>query len=77
MISLLCNWFDDWGRSIKAGIGSAGLITLIVLFSFVALWVLYTILSASISKTKFVIKWFQIVFLIILVLFIVWFSIIL
>ncbi len=76
-MSLLCNWFDDWGRAIKIGLGETWLIILICLFSVVALYLLQNILRASINKTKIVIKWGQIIFLIILVLFIVWFCILL
>lgn len=77
MVSLLCNWFDDWGRSIRNGLGETWLIILIVAFSVIALCLLSNILRASINKTKIVIKWGQIIFLVIFVLFIVWFSILL
>lgn len=77
MVSLLCNWFDDWGRAIKNGLGETWLIILIVAFSVIALVLLQNILRASINKTKIVIKWGQIIFLVIFVLFIVWFCILL
>ena len=77
MVSLLCNWFDDWGRSIRNGLGQTGLIILIVLFSVIALWLMQNIFRASINKTKFVFKWGQLIFLVIFVLFIVWFCILL
>jgi len=77
MTSLLCNWFDDWGRSIRAGLGETWLIVLIVVFSFIALCLLQNIFRASINKTKFVFKWGQLILLIIFVLFIIWFSILL
>lgn len=72
-MSLLCSWFDDWGRAIKNGLGQTWLIILIVAFTFVAMLLLQSILRASINKTKFKIKWGQIFLLIIFVLFIVWF----
>lgn len=74
MVGLLCNWFDAWGRSIKNGLGEGWLITLIVIFSVIALVLLQSILRASINKTKIVIKWGQLIFLAIFILFIVWFS---
>lgn len=73
MKSLLCNWFDDWGRAIYDGLGRTWLIILIVLFSFISLYLLQNILRASINKSKIVIKWGQIILLIIFVLFTIWF----
>ena len=73
MKSLLLNWFDDWGFAIRDGLGQSGLITLIVVFTFIALFLLQNIARASINKTKLVVKWGQIFFLIIFVLFIIWF----
>ncbi len=77
MVSLLCNWFDDWGVAIREGLGETWLIILLVAFSVIALGLLSNILRASINKTKFVFKWGQILMLIVFVLFIVWFSILL
>ena len=77
MNSLLCNWFDDWGRAIKNGLGTTWMIILLVVFSAIALLLMISIFKASVNKTKFVIKWGKIILLIIFVLFIVWFSIIL
>ncbi len=77
MVSLLCNWFDDWGVAIREGLGETWLIILLVAFSVIALGLLSNILRASINKTKIVIKWGQILMLIVFVLFIVWFSILL
>lgn len=77
MLSLLCNWFDDWGRTIRTGLGEGWLITLIVIFSVIALYLLQNILRASINKTKIVIKWGQILLLAVFILFIVWFCVIL
>ena len=73
MNSLLLNWFDDWGNSIREGLGETGLIILIVVFSFCALFLFQNIARASINKTKMKIKWGQIFFSIIFVLFIIWF----
>lgn len=75
MKSLLLNWFDDWGIAIREGLGETGLIILICVFSFCALFLLQSILRAPINKTKFVIKWGQLFLLIIFVLFLVWFCI--
>lgn len=77
MNSLLCNWFDDWGRSIKSGLGSAGVIAFIVLFSCIALYLTYSFFRGGMFKSKVVIKWGQLIFTIIFVLLIIWFCIIL
>ena len=72
-MSLICNWFDDWGIAIKEGLGQTWMIVLLALFSFVALYLLQDILRASINKTKIVVKWGELFFLAIFVFFIVWF----
>ena len=72
-MSLICNWFDDWGIAIKEGLGQTWMIVLLALFSFVALYLLQDILRASINKTKIVMKWGELFFLAIFVFFIVWF----
>lgn len=77
MNSLLCNWFTDWGRAIKSGLGTAGVIVFLVIYSCIALLLTYSIFKATINKAKLVIKWGQIILLIIFVLLIIWFSIIL
>lgn len=77
MNSLLCNWFDDWGRTIRNGLGNTWMIIFIVAFVSIALCLLISIFKASVNKTKFVIKWGQIIFFIIFVLFAIWFLIIL
>lgn len=77
MNSLLCNWFEDWGRAIKHGLGSAGVIIFLVAFSCVALFLLFSIIKATVNKTKIVVKWGQLILLVIFILFIIWFSIIL
>ncbi len=77
MNSLLCNWFDDWGRAIYDGLGETWLIILTLVFAGIALFLLQNILRASINKTKIKIKWFQIIFCIIFILFTIWFCTIL
>lgn len=73
IMSLLCNWFDDWGRAIESGLGRTWLIVLTVALLFMALYLLQDIIRASINKTKIVIKWGEIVVFIIFSLFIAWF----
>ena len=77
MNSLLCNWFEDWGRAIKDGLGTAGVVIFIVAFSCIALYLVYSICRGSLNKAKVVIKWGQVILLVIFVLFIIWFSFIL
>lgn len=77
MNSLLCNWLKDWGDSIRSGLGDTWMIVLLVVFTAIAFALMYSIFKASVGKTKFVIKWGQIILLIIFALFIVWFIIIL
>ena len=72
-MSLVCNWFDDWGLAIKEGLGETWMIVLLALFSFVALYLLQDILRASINKTKIVVKWGELFLLAIFMFFIVWF----
>lgn len=77
MNSLLCNWFKDWGRAIRNGLGTTGMVILLVVFSVIALLLVYRIIKAAINKPKVVIKWGQLILLTIFVLFIIWFAIIL
>lgn len=81
MNSLLCSFLDDWGRSIGDGLGRTGLIIFIVAFVAIMMFMLYNIFLAQIFKPredrKFKIKWVQIIFVIILALFTVWFCMIL
>ena len=56
MNSLLCNWFTDWGRSIKEGLGSVGMIICLVAFSCMALFLGFKMIKASFNKPKFVTK---------------------
>ena len=60
MNSLLFSWFEDWGRAIKNGLGTAGVVILLVVFSFIAMYLIYTIIKPSINKPKLVYKWGQI-----------------
>ena len=77
MNSLLCNWFDDCGFKIIDGLGQTGLIIFIVVFAVLICFTLYNIFLAQIFKPradrKFKIKWVQIIFTVILVLFTIWF----
>lgn len=77
MNSLLCSWFDEWGRAIGDGLGRTGLIIFIVAFVAIMMFMLYNIFLAQIFKPradrKFKIKWVQLIFVIILGLFTVWF----
>lgn len=75
MNSLLCNWFDDWGRAIKSGLGTAGVVVFLVVFSIIAFYLFFLIVKAAVTKAKF--KWLKTILLAIFILFIVWFSIIL
>ena len=77
MNSLLCNWFVDWGRAIKNGLGVAGVIVFLVAFSCISMYLFYSIIKATMKKPKITIKWGQLILLIIFILFIIWFSIIL
>lgn len=72
-ISLLCDWFQDWGTSIKNGLGQTGLIVMIVILGCLALMISWNILKASLGKTKFKILWGQIFLLVIIILFLAWF----
>ncbi len=77
MNSLLCNWFDDWGYQIIDGLGQMGLIIFIVIFLLLICYFSYTILFKQIPKAKYKIKWVQIIFLVIVILFTIWFCILL
>ena len=72
-MSLLCNWFQDWGVAIESGLGRTWLIILTVALLCVDLFLLQDILRASINKTKIKIKWGEIILFIIFTLFVVWF----
>lgn len=73
IMSLLCNWFQDWGVAIESGLGRTWLIILTVALLCVDLFLLQDILRASINKTKIKIKWGEIILFIIFTLFVVWF----
>ena len=77
MNSLLCNFLKDWGRSIKQGIGNAGVIIFLVVFSICALWLTYCLVKAIVTKSKSLINWGQLFFLIVFILLIIWFATIL
>ena len=53
-MSLICNWFDDWGRTIQNALGKSWVIVLFAAFLFISLCCLAAILRASIGKTKLV-----------------------
>ena len=72
-VSLLCDWFQDWGNAIKNGLGQTGLIIMLVVLGSLALLITWNILKASLGKTKVKILWGQIVLLIIIILFLAWF----
>ena len=72
-MGLLCNWFTDLGRSVKAGLGQTGVIILMCVFAVFTIYLLQNVLRASIGKTKIVFKWGQIVFLVIFTLLTIWF----
>ena len=74
MIGLLCNWFDDWGRSIKDGLGHTGLVIFLVVFACIALVLFWGIIKNALITVKMKIAWGCIILLIIDILFFVWFS---
>ena len=77
MVSILCNVFDDWGMSIKNGLGEKWLLILAIAFACIALFMLYSVaissLKKSIRKNKFVFKWVQLFFMIVFAFFSIWF----
>lgn len=73
-VSLLCDWFQDWGLAISKGLGHTGLIVMLVVLGSLALLISWNILKASLGKTKVKVLWGQIFILVIVVLFIVWFA---
>ncbi len=77
MTSLLCNWFDDWGRSIKAGLTNVGVIIFLVAFFCLGVLLIYGIIKKPLAYNKYKIAWGYLFLLIIDVLFFVWFCIIL
>lgn len=72
-MGLMLNWFTDLGRNIKTGLGDTWMIVLLVVFSFMAVYLTQNVLRASINKTKIVLKWGQIFFAIIFLLLTIWF----
>lgn len=77
MTSLLCNWFDDWGRSIKSGLTTTGVIIFLVVYFCLAALLLYGIIKQILTANKNKIAWGLIFLLIIDILFFIWFCIIL
>lgn len=73
-VSLLCDWFQDWGLAIREGLGHTGLVVMLVVLGCLALLISWNILKASLGKTKVKILWGQIFILIIVALFIAWFA---
>lgn len=73
-VSLLCDWFQDWGFAIREGLGHTGLVVMLVVLGCLALLISWNILKASLGKTKVKILWGQIFLLIIVALFIAWFA---
>ena len=72
-MGLMLNWFTDLGIKVKTGLGSTWMIILLLVFSFLAVFLIQNILRASINKTKVVFKWGQIFFAIIFLLLTIWF----
>lgn len=75
MKSLLLNFIDDWGISIREGLGQTGLLILIVGLCFLAFCFLVSIIKGFLEKNKVKIKWGQIFLTVLIVLFIIWFCI--
>ena len=75
MTSLLCNWFDDWGRAISRGLGTTGLIIMIILTAAIAIGLIWGItrrgLGIYVFKSYF--SWAMIFLFVIDVLFLIWF----
>lgn len=72
-MGMLCNWFEDLGRSISSSLGKTGVIICIAVFSIFGILLMSNVLRASINKTKVVIKWGQLIFAIIFILLTIWF----
>ncbi|MCI8555527.1 MAG: hypothetical protein HFI85_03025 [Clostridia bacterium] len=77
MGSLLCNWFEDWGRSIRDGLGHTGVIIFLVVFFSLAMLLFYGIIRNATITVKRKISWGYIVMLVIVILFFAWFCTIL
>ena len=77
MVSLMCNWFTDWGRAIREGLGETWLMVLIALFVGLTMFLLYSVFLSQLIKPradrKFKIKWGQLFFAIVFILFTIWF----
>lgn len=75
--SLLLNWFEDWGRAIKDGLGYTGVVIFMVAFFTMSVCLFYGIVRRLTITTKLKVAWGYIFFLIIFILFFVWFATIL
>ncbi len=73
MTSLLCNWFENWGRSIKSGLGNVGVIIFMVVFFSLAVLLFYGIIRSALIIVKPKIAWGYIFLMVIDILFFVWF----
>ncbi len=74
MTSLICNWFHDWGRSIRAGLGQVGLIIFMVAFACIGAMLIYGIIKHATITIKRKIEWGYLFILIIIILFFIWFA---
>ncbi len=74
MTSLMCNWFQDWGRAIKDGLGTVGIIIFLVAFLLVGGCLLYAIIRSLTITVKRKILWGYILLLVIIILFFIWFA---
>lgn len=72
-MSLLCNFFEDWGRAIESGLGRTWLIILMSVLLFIDLYFIQDFFRASINKTKIKIKWGELFVIVIISLFVAWF----
>ncbi len=75
MTSLLCNWFDDWGRAISSGLGEVGLIILTIVFTAIAIGLIWGIVRRGLGMGFFksYLSWSMLFLLVIDVLFLIWF----
>ncbi len=70
--SMLCNFFQDVNDWVNLNIGTSGVAILITMLAIVACLLLTNIIKAAVGKTKLVIKWGQLLLLILVVVAIVW-----
>ncbi len=78
MMSFLCNFLEDWGRSINRSIGDTGIIIVLVALFCLAALLFYGIIRTSLIvvsvKRTTKIAWGYIFLLIIVILLFVWFT---